>query len=61
MTHHTRQLKAAWQRSGLALIGLTFEKAMSVRCIRVSLEGTVSAEIRKHTQGKPAPIQPALI
>ena len=57
MTHQEDRLNAAYQRSGLAFLGIGFTRAMSIRPIRISLECAVKAEAK----GKPAPIQPALI
>lgn len=59
MTHETTQLKAAYRASGLAFLGITFEKAMTTPLIRMGLQGVVRAKTKK--QGKPAPVQPALI
>ena len=57
MTHHTHQIKTAYQRSGLSFLGMTFDHAMSIKAIRIALECAVKAS----TKGKPAPIQPGLI
>ena len=57
MTHHETQLRKAYSRSGLALLGVTFARAMAVTAIRISLECALKARSR----GKPAPVQPALI
>lgn len=57
MTHHETKIKAAYQRSGLSFLGMTFDQAMSNKAIRISLECVVKAS----TKGKPAPVQPALI
>ncbi|MFM7009621.1 MAG: hypothetical protein ACKO0Z_09880 [Betaproteobacteria bacterium] len=57
MTNDERQLIAAYQRSGLALQGMTYAEAVRVECIRISLQLAAQAT----TRGKPAPIQPALI
>jgi len=59
MTLETSLLKAAYQRSGLAFLGLSFERALAIKAIRIALECAVRASIKK--TGKPAPIQPALI
>lgn len=58
MTHQTTQLKAAYQRTGLSFLGLSFERAMAIKPIRISLECAVSNPAKT---GKPAPTQPALI
>lgn len=57
MTHHETQLKAAYQRSGLSFLGMTFQKAMDTKAIRIALECAAKAS----TKGKSAPIQPSLI
>lgn len=57
MTTDTKRLKDAYRRSGLALLGYSFEEALAARVIRIALECAVKAE----TKGKPAPVQPALI
>ena len=57
MTSNERQLKAAYQRSGLAFLGVTYATAMQQKAIRIALECAVKAS----TKGKPAPIQPVLI
>ena len=57
MTTHETQLKAAYQRSGLSFLGMSFAQAMSIKAIRIALECAVKAS----TKGKPAPIQPGLI
>jgi hypothetical protein len=57
MTNNERLVKQAYQRSGLALLGVTFAKAMQERAIRIALE----CAVKSGNKGKPAPIQPALI
>lgn len=57
MTHHETQLKAAYQRSGLSFLGVSFQKAMDSKAIRIALECAVKAS----TKGKSAPVQPSLI
>ena len=57
MTNDERQLIAAYQRSGLALQGMTYAEALRVKAIRIALQCAAQAA----TRGKPAPIQPALI
>lgn len=59
MTHETTLLKAAYRASGLAFLGISFDKAMATPLIRMGLQGAVRARIKQ--QGKPAPVQPALI
>ena len=58
MTSTERQLKAAYQRSGLAFLGVSYAKAMQQKAIRIALECAVKAT---NTKGKPAPVQPVLI
>jgi len=57
MTQNETQLKAAYQRSGLSFLGITFEKSTKVIAIRIALECAVKAG----NKGKSAPIQPSLI
>lgn len=57
MTTDTIRLKAAYRRTGLAFLGITFEHAMSVKMIRISLECIVKAQDRL----APQPAQPTLI
>lgn len=57
MTHHEYRLRQAYHRSGLGLIGFTFAQAMAHPAIRISLE----CKVKDETQGKSAPVQPALI
>lgn len=57
MTHHETRLKAAYTRSGLSFLGISFQRALATRPIRIALECAVKAEAK----GKPAPSQPALI
>jgi len=58
MTDYTRQLQQAYRASGLSLLGIGFAQACSNRLLRMGLEGWVRAN---NKQGKPAPVQPALI
>lgn len=53
----TMQLKTAYQATGLSFIGISFQHALEVPCIRISLECAVKAS----TKGKPAPVQRSLI
>lgn len=53
----TTQLKTAYQAAGLSFLGISFQHALEVPCIRISLECTVKAS----TKGKPAPVQRSLI
>ncbi|MBK8359615.1 MAG: hypothetical protein IPL15_11840 [Comamonadaceae bacterium] len=57
MTSHQHRLFTAWRRSGLSFLGITFERALRITPIRISLECAVKHEHK----GKPAPSQPALI
>ena len=57
MTHHTRLLRKAYAASGLSFLGISFEAACGNRLLRMGLEGWV----RNQSNGKPAPVQPALI
>jgi hypothetical protein len=44
MTTDTRRLKDAYRRSGLALLGYTFERALGVPVIRIALECAIRAQ-----------------
>lgn len=57
MTLHEHQLRQAYRKSGLALLGVTFAAAINDRAMRIALECAVKAQ----SKGKPAPVQPALI
>lgn len=57
MTSHEQNLRAAFQRSGLGLLGISFAEALAIKAIRISLE----CAVRHQFKGKPAPVQPALI
>lgn len=57
MTSDTQRLNEAYRASGLALLGFTFERALAVPMIRITLE----CKVRSQHKGKPAPVQPALI
>jgi len=57
MTTDTIRLKAAYQRTGLAFLGITFEHAMAVKAIRITLECAVRAQDKL----APKPVQPTLI
>ena len=55
-------LKAAYRKTGLALVGIGFEKAMAVQSIRTAI--TCKAKrvyLDAQKNGKPAPIQLGLI
>ena len=61
-TPTTADLKAAFKRSGIWRSGWDFNRAIAVPSIRTSITCAARAHQAKHThQGKPAPIQPALI
>lgn len=57
MPTQTTHLKAAYRRSGLSFLGITYERALSVKAIRIALECAASPK----KPGQPAPIQSALI
>lgn len=57
MTTDTTRLKQAYQRSGLAFLGITFEHAMAIKAIRITLECAVKAQ----DKAAPHPTQPKLI
>ncbi|MEN6630029.1 MAG: hypothetical protein ABFC42_10315 [Sulfuricella sp.] len=57
MTHHETRLKAAYRHSRLSFLGISFQRALAIKPIRIALECAVKAEAK----GKPAPSQPALI
>ena len=57
MTHHETRLKAAYQRTGLSFLGISFQRALAVKAIRTALE----CAVKNDAKGKPAPSQPALI
>ena len=59
MTHQETQLRQAFRDSGLGFQRMTFRQAMDVPAIRTVLQLQVND--RQKTNGKPAPIQPALI
>lgn len=59
MTSDTQRLFYAYRASGLALLGFTFERALSVPMIRIALE--CKARSQHKSTGNPAPIQPELI
>ena len=56
MTSTETRLKAAYQRSGLSFLGISFQRALAIKPIRISLECAVKHEAK----GTSAPIQPAL-
>lgn len=54
-------LKRAYQRTGLSYLGMTFEKAMSIPAIRISLECAIKATKRNVRPGRTTPAQLCLI
>jgi hypothetical protein len=65
LTHQptTAELKASFERCGLWRHGWTYDKAMAIECVRKSITSAAIAHRRKveRKQGKPLPVQPALI
>lgn len=57
MTTDTIRLKAAYRHTGLAFLGMSFEEAMAIKAIRITLECAVRAQDRL----APKPVQPTLI
>lgn len=57
MTTDTIRLRTAYQRTGLAFLGMSFETAMGIKAIRITLECAVKAQDRL----APKPVQPKLI
>lgn len=57
MTTDTARLKTAYQRSGLSFLGISFEKAMAVKAIRICLECVIKAQDKPNR----LPVQPKLI
>lgn len=57
MTQTERQQRAFYQRTGLSFQGVSFEKAMSNKAMRIAIECGAKAS----TKGKPTPVQSALI
>ena len=54
-------LKAAYSKTGLSLLGIGFEKAMAVQSIRTAITCKAKrAHLDAQQHGKPAPIQPGL-
>lgn len=58
MTHTESQIKKAYQRSGLAFLGVSYAKAMRNDAIRTALECVVKSSNKK---GPPGPVQQVLI
>lgn len=58
----TAQLKAHYMKTGLGLLGISFEKAMAVDSIRTAItckaRRAYFESLKKH--GKPAPVQAGL-
>lgn len=57
MTHTESLLRKAYRSSGLALLGISFAKAMDIRAIRIVL----TLRVKDWQHGSRAPSQPALI
>lgn len=57
MTHQTKLQKAFYRRTGLSLLGISFEAAMQIKALRI----VITCGAQASTKGKPAPVQPALI
>ena len=56
MTQTDRQQREFYQRTGLALLGISFEQAMAKRALRIAIEcGAKSGK-----KGKPSPVTTAL-
>ena len=53
MTSTERQQRQFYQRTGLSLLGISFEQAMSKKALRIAIECGAKAS----NKGKPAPIQ----
>lgn len=57
-----RELRAAYKRSGVWRLGMTYERAISVPAIRTALNCSVKAAHRRAEQaGHPIPAQLGLI
>lgn len=58
----TDELKAAYRKTGLGLLGIDFDRAMAVKPIRTAITcKAIAAHRAASINGKPAPTQPALI
>lgn len=57
MTADTQRLRAAYRETGLSFLGYTFERAMTVPAIRMSLE----CKVKDQTKTPQHPVQPVLI
>lgn len=57
MTKTERQQIAFYQRTGLSFLGVSFEEAMKNPALRIA----ITCGAKASNQGKPAPVQPALI
>ncbi len=57
MTTTERQLLAFYQRTGLSFMGISFEKAMQNKALRIA----ITCGAKASNKGKPAPVQPALV
>lgn len=62
MTTKTTLLKKSYATTGLSFIGISFQRAIAVPAIRISLEGAVKAARRRAAQAaKPVAAQLYLI
>lgn len=59
MTHQERQLRQAYRDTGLGFLRIGFKEAMEIPGIRIALNLQVAD--RQKSNGKQAPVQPALI
>jgi hypothetical protein len=59
----TAELKESFARCGLWRHGWSYDGAMAIDCVRKSITSAAKAHAKRlaRQQGKPAPIQPALI
>ena len=57
MTTDTIRLRTAYQRTGLSFLGISFEAALAIKAIRITLECAVKAQDKL----APPPVQPTLI
>jgi hypothetical protein len=58
----TDDLKAAYRKTGLSLLGIGFDRAMTIKPICTAITCKAKAAHRAAgNNGKPAPIQPGLI
>lgn len=57
MRKRGNSMKTAYQRSGLSFLGISFQRAIDIPAIRISLE----CAAKTSTKGKSAPVQRSLI